>query len=203
MTSGDSYQCTSMDDDDDELEGNSPTSIWRRDRKRKDYSDDEDVELREIMEEDPEEEEDEPVINAKPIASRPPSPIHVAAVKINVPPGNRKQTARMSTGGKAPKHALVSKNVVSTLIDREISRPTKTNYPGEWDHQIPKKKKAPSPEWKPSSSTVEKNLMKNLDKTAGVFEQAYIEMMKIFGKLEDHYKEKEREKAWAEYEKEK
>ena len=31
-----------MDDDDDELEGNSPTSIWRRNRKRKDYSDDED-----------------------------------------------------------------------------------------------------------------------------------------------------------------
>ena len=42
MSSGNSYQCSSMDDDDDELEGLSPTSPWKRNRKRKDYSDDDD-----------------------------------------------------------------------------------------------------------------------------------------------------------------
>ena len=44
MSSGDSYQCSSMDDDDDELEEHSPTSPWKRNRKRKDYSDDDDIE---------------------------------------------------------------------------------------------------------------------------------------------------------------
>ena len=45
MSSGDSFQCSSMDRDNDELEGLSPTSMWRRNRKRKDYSDEEDCKL--------------------------------------------------------------------------------------------------------------------------------------------------------------
>ena len=45
MSLGDSYQCSSMDNDDDELEGLSPTSMWRRNMKMKDYSDDKDCKL--------------------------------------------------------------------------------------------------------------------------------------------------------------
>ena len=63
MSSGDSYQCSSMDDDDDELDGYSPTSIWRRNKKRKDYSDEdydpEEEEGTDEEEETEEEEEDE------------------------------------------------------------------------------------------------------------------------------------------------
>ena len=118
MSSGDSFQCSSMDRDDDELEGLSPTSMWRRNRKRKDYSDDEDYEPDEEKV-DEEEEEIEPCLDIAPLASAPPSPIPVAAVKVNVSLGNKRQTARMSTGGKAPRHALASRNVASTLIDRD------------------------------------------------------------------------------------
>ena len=198
MTSGDSYQCTSMDDDDDELEGNSPTSIHRRNRKRKDYSDDEDVELREIMDEEPDEEDDEAIFDIPPLATAPPSPIPVAGVRVNMSFGNKRQSARMSTGGKAPRHSLASKNAVSPLIGREI--PTEKNCTGDWDHLIPKKK-APSPEWKTPKETVEKDLMERLGKAAGAFEQAYNLMMRIIGELEDNYEEKKKKEWWAEYEK--
>ena len=65
MSSGDSFQCSSMDDDDDELEGNSPTSIWRRNRKRKDYSDDEDYkpDEEEMEKEEAEEKEYKPFVD--------------------------------------------------------------------------------------------------------------------------------------------
>ena len=169
MSSRDSYQCSSMDDDDDELEGNSPTSMWRRNRKRKDYSDDEDYE-EEVEKEEEEEEEEEgeykPFANIAPLATAPPSPIPVAGVKVNVSLGNKRQSARMSTGGKVPKHALASKNVVSTLIGREFQHGTKENYPGEWDRKIPNVK-VPSPEWKPCQRTVGKSLMEELGKTVG------------------------------------
>ena len=59
MSSGDSYQCTSMDNDDDELEGLSPTSMWRRNSKKKDYNDDEDYKLDEEEMEKEEAEEGE------------------------------------------------------------------------------------------------------------------------------------------------
>ena len=99
----------------------------------------------------------------------------------------------MSTGGKVPKHALASKNVVSTLIGREFQRGTKENYPGEWDRKIPNVK-VPSPEWKPCQRTVEKNLMEELGKAASEFEKAYNIMMKIVGDLEDNYHEGKKEK---------
>ena len=94
----------------------------------------------------------------------------------------------MSTGGKAPRHALASKNVVSTLIDREFQRVIQENYPGEWDRKIPNVK-VPSLEWKPCKKTVEKNLMEKLGKAASKFEQAYNLMMSIIGDLEDNYYE--------------
>ena len=193
MSSGDSYQCSSMDND-DELEGNSPTSIWRRNRKRKDYSDDEDYkpDEEEMEKEEAEEKEYKPFIDIAPIATAPPSPIFVAGVRVNVSLGNKRQTARMSTGGKAPRHALASKNVVSTLIDREFRRATQGNYPGEWDRKIPKVK-VPSPEWKPNKKTVEKDLMEKLGKAASKFEEAYNLMMSIVGDLEDHYYEVKKE----------
>ena len=88
MSSGDSYQCTSMDDDDDELEGNSPTSIWRRDRKRKDYSDDEDYQ-EEMEKEEAEGKEYKPFIHIAPTATSPPAPISVAGVRVSVSLGNK------------------------------------------------------------------------------------------------------------------
>ena len=158
MSSGDSFQCYSMDRDDDELEGNIPTSIWRRNRKRKDYSDDEDYkpDVEEMEKEEAEEKEYKPFVNIAPIATTPPSPILVAGVRVNVSLGNKRQTARMSTGGKAPRHALASRNVASTFIDREFKRVTQENYPGEWDHKIPNVK-VPSPEWKPNKKTKRRN----------------------------------------------
>jgi hypothetical protein len=63
MSSGDSYQCSSMDDDDDELEGLSPNSIWKRNRKRKDHSDDEDYVH--VGEEDEEEDDHKHITNAE------------------------------------------------------------------------------------------------------------------------------------------
>ena len=96
--------------------------------------------------------------------------------------------ARIQTGGKVPRLLLASKNVASTLIDRESRRTTQGNYPGEWDRKIPNKKVS-SPEWKPSKETVEKNLMEKLGEAAKEFEKAYNLMMKIVGDLEDHYYE--------------
>ena len=179
-----------MDDDDDELEGLSPMSPWKRNRKRKDYSDDDDTEEEEKEESEEEEEEEEEehkaVINVAPLATAPPSPIVVARVEVNRPLGNKRQNARIQTGGKVPRLSLASRNVASTLIDREFKRSTQKNYPGEWDRKIPNKK-ASSPEWKPSKETVEKNLMQKLGEAAAEFEKAYNLMMKIIGDLEDNY----------------
>ena len=190
MSSGDSYQCSSMDDDDDELEGLSPTSIWRRNRKRKDYSDDEDYKLdeEEMDKQEAEEGEYKPSINIAPLATAPPSPIAVAGVRVNHSLGNKRQGAHMQTGGKVPRRFLASKNVASTLIDREFQRTTQENYPGEWDRKIPNKK-VPSPEWKPCKESVEKNLMQKLGEAAKEFEKDYNLMMKIVGDLEDNYYE--------------
>ena len=90
------------------------------------------------------------------------------------------------------RHALASKNVVSTLIDREFRRATQDNYPGEWDRKIPKVE-VPSPEWKPNKKTVEKDLMEKLGKAASKFEEAYNLMMSIVGELEDNYYEIKKE----------
>ena len=126
MSSGNSYQCSSMDDDDDELEGLSPTSPWKRNRKRKDYSDDDDIEE--------DEEEYKAIVDFTPLATSPPSPIAVANVRVNHSLGNKRKTARIQTGVKVPRLSLASKNVASTLIERETRRTPQGNYPGEWDH---------------------------------------------------------------------
>ena len=86
MSSGDSYQCSSMNNDDDELEGNSPTSIWRRNRKRKDYSDDEDYkpDEEEMEKEEAKGKEYKPFVHIAPTATSPPAPISIASVRMNV-----------------------------------------------------------------------------------------------------------------------
>ena len=177
-----------MDDDDDELVGNSPTSIWRR--KRKDYSDDEDYKLdeEEMEKQEAEEGEYKPSVDIAPLVTAPPSPIVVAGVRVNHSLGNKRQTTGISTGGEVPRLSLASRNVVSTLINREFRRATQDNYPGEWDRKIPNKK-VPSPEWKPCKETVEKNLMQKLGEAARKFEQAYNLMMSIIGDLEENYYE--------------
>ena len=125
MSSGNSYPCSSMDDDDDELEGLSPTSAWKRNKKRKDYSDDDDTEE--------DEEEYKAIIDFTPLATASPSHVAVANVGVNRSLGNKRKTVRIQTGGKVPRVSLASKNVASTLIDRESRRTTQRNYPGEWD----------------------------------------------------------------------
>ena len=93
MSLGDSYQCSSMEDDDDELDGYSPTSMWRRNRKRKDYSDDEDYKPdkeEEVQKKEAEEGEYKPSINITPLATAPPSPIAVAGVSVNMSLGNKR-----------------------------------------------------------------------------------------------------------------
>ena len=109
------------------------------------------------------------------------------------PNGRRNMAGGDGCGGGrwrswVPRLSLASKNVASTLIDRESRRTPQGNYPGEWDHKIPNKKVS-SPEWKPSKETVEKNLMEKLGEAAKEFEKAYNFMMRIVGDLEDHYYE--------------
>ena len=121
MSSGDSYQCSSMDDDDDELEGFSPTSPWKRNRNRKDYSDDDDIEE--------DEEEYKAIVDFTPLATAPPSPVAVANVRVNHSLGNKRKTSRIQTGGKVPRLLLASKNIASTLIDRNPDAPLKGIIP--------------------------------------------------------------------------
>ena len=111
MSSGDSYQCSSMDDDDDELDGYSPTSIWRRNRKRKDYSDDEDYKLdeEEMDKQEAEEEEHKPSVDIAPLATAPPSPIAIAGVRVNHSLGNKRRGARCRPEGRFPGTSLRAK----------------------------------------------------------------------------------------------
>ena len=143
-----------------------------------------------------EEGEYKPSVNIAPLVTSPASPIAVDGVRVNHSLGNKRRGARMQTGGKVPKRFLASKNVASTLIDREFRRATQENYPGEWDRKIPNKE-VPSPEWKPCKETVEKNLMEKLGEAAREFEKAYNLMMSIVGKLEDnYYEDKKKEQKW-------
>ncbi|KAK1605439.1 hypothetical protein QYE76_029112 [Lolium multiflorum] len=104
MSSGDSYQCSSMQDHDDELDGLSPTSMWRRMKRRDPFEDeDEDEEdEQEEEEEDDEEKEDEeeeeeikPVTNAEEKGKLPVPIIPVAAARVVPPPQKMKHTTRI------------------------------------------------------------------------------------------------------------
>jgi hypothetical protein len=187
-----------MDDDDDQIDGLSPTSMWRRNRRRKDFSDDEDYKFgneedyKSNKEEDyesdeegqykPEKKEDhKPVINIGSPSATPPAPVPVSVVRVNVSLRNKRRGAFISTGGKVPRHALANRYPAANLCDRDP--------PGDWDHKIPKTS-VQRPEWKPNRQTQEEGLMKELSGAASKFEQAYNSMMKIIGDLEDHYEEK-------------
>jgi hypothetical protein len=104
MSSGDSFQCTSIDDDDD-AQGLSPT-MWRNNRKRKDYSDEEDKEEEQDYDEAGSEEKLKP--------------ISIVVVRVMPTRGSSKKNTRMSTRGKAPRHCLASKNIISNLNCREV-----------------------------------------------------------------------------------
>jgi hypothetical protein len=96
MSSGSSYQCSFIKDDDDEYQGLSPKSIWKDKRGHKDYllEDKESKDLgwwRKIK-----------------------KPINVSAVK----PIIMKRTAKMSAGGMAPRHTLAFKT--QTNLGRDI-----------------------------------------------------------------------------------
>ena len=102
-------------------------------------SDDDDIEE--------DEEEYKAIVDFTPLETAPPLPVVVANVRVNHSLGNKRKTACIQTGGKVPSLSLASKNVASTLIDRESRRTPQRNYPGEWDCNIPNKKVS-SPEWK-------------------------------------------------------
>jgi hypothetical protein len=106
-----------MDDNDDHIDGLSPTSMWRRNRRSKDFSDDEDYksskeedyksneeedyESEEEGEYKPEKEEDrKPIINIGSPSATPPTPIPICAVWVNVSLGNKRRGVFISTGGR-------------------------------------------------------------------------------------------------------
>jgi hypothetical protein len=103
-----------MDDDNDQIDGLSPTSMWRRNRRRKDFSDDkdyksdkeedyksneeEDYEPDEEGEYKPEEEEDhKPVINIGSPSATPLAPVPISMVWVNVSLENKRRGAFIST----------------------------------------------------------------------------------------------------------
>jgi hypothetical protein len=118
MSSGDSFQCSSMDGD-DQIDGLSPMSMWRRNRRRKDFSDGEDYkcdkeeDYKSNKEEDyesdkegeykPEKEEDhKTVINIGSLSATPPAPVLVSAVRVNVSLRNKRRGAFISTRERFP-----------------------------------------------------------------------------------------------------
>jgi hypothetical protein len=157
-----------MDDDDDEIDGLSPLSMWRRNRKRNDFSDDDDYmpdEEEEHMPDDeeehmpneeqehmpdkeeehmPKEEERKPIVDIGSPSATPPAHVPVSAVQVNVSLRNKRRGAFISTRGKVPRHALANRYPAANLYDRDP--------PGDWDHKIPKTR-VQSPEWKPSRQT--------------------------------------------------
>jgi len=180
--------------DDDDAQGFSPTSPWRRSKKRKDYSDeedyapfDDDAEEEEDKEEDEEEEEEDPkhVTNTEYKGKLKPSPIPIASVRVVPPSVPRKQTARMRTGGKTPRLCLASKNPVANLNRREYMHVPKKDLQGEWDSKLPKKKKGSSPEWKPCN--LGQRLWGDLDQATQDFQRAYGILMGIIRDLQIHY----------------
>jgi hypothetical protein len=141
MSSGDSYQFSSMDDEDDDAQGLSPTSPWRKNRKRKDYSDDED-----------EEEEKDDLLNIELVREVKKDPIPIASVRVIPSPTTMKNTTRISSG-KEPRKQLAPKNTCSNLTCREFMHVPHKDLPGEWGHKFPKKEpRAPSPARKPCST---------------------------------------------------
>jgi hypothetical protein len=108
-----------MDDNDDEIDGLSPTSMWRRNRKSKDFSNDEDYmpnkeeeympdeeeEYKPNEEEEykPEEEEDrKPVVNIGSPSATPLDHVPVSVVRVNVSLGNKRRGAFISFEGGFP-----------------------------------------------------------------------------------------------------
>ena len=148
MSSRDSYQCSSMQDDEDDEQGLSPTSIYRR-RKCKDFSDDEEYTHSEEEEkadddkedEDEEEEEDHTHLTNTEYKGRlRPSPTPLAVVRVATPPpAKKKWEARMSIGGKTPRRCFVSRNHVANLNRREYMHVPSKDLPREWDRQLPKR----------------------------------------------------------------
>jgi hypothetical protein len=187
-----------MDNDVNQIDSLSPTSMWRRTRKRKDFSDDEDYksdnkeDYKSDEEEDyepdeeeeykPEEEGDrKPVTNIKSPSATPPSLVPVSAVRVNLSLRNKRRGAFINIEGKFPRHALANQYPATNLCDRDP--------PGDWDHKIPKTQ-VQSPEWKPIKQTQEEGLMKELSGATSKFEQAYNFMMIVIGDLEDYHEEK-------------
>jgi hypothetical protein len=193
-----------MQEDDDEFDGLNPTSMWRRSKKRKDYSDREEEEddVGEQEEEDDDEDEDEEegeedhkdITNNVHKGKLHPPPIPLAVVRVVPPPKKTRQTARVSTGGKAPRHCLASRNHVINLRRRECMRVLAKDLPGEWDHHLPKRNERGSAlEWKPSKEKIEGKLWEDLAKYTEQFQQAYDLMMSVLQDLQIHHDPKGQE----------
>ena len=87
-------------------------------------------------------------------------PIPLAVVRVVSPPKNLRQRVGMSTGGKAPRSYLASRNLVANFRRRK-----KANERGS------------TPEWKPSKEKIEGNLWEDLAKSSRQFKRAYDLMM--------------------------
>jgi hypothetical protein len=116
------------------------------------------------------------------ISPKPHNHNHVSLVVPRVVPHPKKmrQTARMSAGGKVPRHCLVSRNHVTNLRCRECMRVPVKDLPGEWDHHLPERKERGStPEWKPSKEKIKEKLWGDLAKSIEQFRQTYDLMMGV------------------------
>jgi hypothetical protein len=190
-----------MQEDDDELHGLRPTSMWRRSKKRKDYSDveEEDDDKGEHVEDDEDGEEEEEdhknITNAQYKGKLHPPPIPLVVVRVVSPPKKIRRTSRMSTGGRVPRKCLASRNHVVNLRRREFTRVPAKDLLGEWDHVLPNKKERGSTlEWKPSKEKVEAKLWEDLAEYTEKFWQAYDLMMSVLHDLQIHHDPKNQEK---------
>ena len=169
-----------MQDDDDELDGLSPTSMWRRTRRKDPFEDEDEEEEEQKEEEDDDEEEEEEdhkhITNAGDKGKLHPPPIPLAVVRVVSPPKNLRRRAGMSTGGKAPRSCVASRNLAANFCRREKS-----------------KESGSTPEWKPSKEKIEEKLWKDLAKSSRKFKQAYDLMMALLQNLQDLQDPKEPE----------
>jgi hypothetical protein len=133
-----------VQDDDDELNGLSPTSMWSRTRRKDPFKDeDEEEEKEEKEEEDDDEEEEEEednkhITNARDKGKLTLPLIHVDTARVVPPPQGMERNTGTCTGGGVPIDSLSSKNLVINLLHRENVKVSTKDLPGEWDHHIPK-----------------------------------------------------------------
>jgi hypothetical protein len=89
-----------------------------------------------------------------------PPPIPLVVVRVVSPPKNFRRSARMSTGGKAPRNSMAYRNLATNFHHRD-----KAN------------EEASTLDWRPSNERVEEKNWEDLCKSTREFKEAYNLMM--------------------------